>query len=150
MSPEINFDAIPDADSYEPLPDGDYVCYLDTIEEATTKNGNDMWKLTWVIEDGEHAGRKIFDNMVFSERAMRRIKLICSRLGLDTTGTVNLTPDMLAMKRAVVSVMTEEYVNAEGQTRQRNAVPFEGYERIGANDEADPGSDDDDDDIAPF
>ena len=80
--------------------------------------------------EGEHEGRKIFDNMVFSEKALKRVKLICSRLGLDVSGELDLTPDMLKGRACLVTVETQEYVNDEGRNKKRNVVPFAGYERI--------------------
>jgi len=133
--PIIDFDAIPDADDFSPLPNGTYLCILDQVVEATTKDGkNELWKLEWVVISGEYADRKIFDNMVFSEKAMPRVKLICSRLGINTTGQVNLMPDELRGKTARVLVTIEEYTNDKGETRKRNSVPFAGYERINDND----------------
>lgn len=130
--PKVDFAKVDDVDSYSPLPDGSYLCRLTEVETDVTRNGDEMWKLRFTVEDGPHAGRYIFDNMVFSLAAMKRVKLICSRLELDTTGEVDLNPDLVKGRRCVVSVQTEEYVDDNNQTKSRNVVPFAGYEHEAA------------------
>lgn len=127
--PKIDFSKIDEVDDFSPLPDGDYLCKLAEIEEATTQHGDDLWKLRFQVLEGEHARRLIFDNMVFSAAALKRVKLICSRLGLDVSGEVELTPEMLLNKSCILTVTTEAYEDSEGKTKKRNVVPFAGYER---------------------
>jgi len=78
--PVINFSKVDDVQDYSPLPEGKYLCELSEVEETSTQYGDEMWKLKFEVVDGEHIGRYIFDNMVFSEAALKRVKLICSRL----------------------------------------------------------------------
>lgn len=127
MSPQVNFDDVPDPEDFSPVPPGRYECRISDVEEATSKNGNLMWNLTLTIEDGEYYGRRIFDRLVFAEKALPRVKLVCQRLGLDTEGTVDLVPSMLRGKKAIVSVEIETYTNDAGEERKRNVVPFSGY-----------------------
>ena len=127
--PKINFDRVDDIDDFTPLPDDDYLCKLAEIEEASTQGGDELWKLRFEVIEGEYAGRFIFDNMVFSEKALKRAKLICSRLGLNVSGEIDLTPEMLLNKVCILKVTTEEYEDSEGKTKKRNVVPFAGYER---------------------
>ncbi len=87
-----------------------------------------MWGLKFQVSDGEYAGRYIFDNLVFSTGAMKRVKLICSRLGIDVSGKVKLTPELLLGKRVMLTVAIEEYVSEEKGPGKRNSVPFAGYE----------------------
>lgn len=125
--PKVNFANVDDVDDYSPIPDGDYLCRLTEIELDSTRSGDEMWKLRFAVEEGEYAGRLIFDNLVFSAAAMKRVKLICSRLGIDTDGELDLVPDLIRGRRCVITVHTEEYVDAHEQTRRRNVVPFAGY-----------------------
>ena len=81
--PKIDFNNVDDVQGFAPLPDGKYLCRVAEVEEATTQYGDEMWKLRLVVDSGPHRGRYIFDNLVFSAAAMKRVKLICSRLGLD-------------------------------------------------------------------
>ena len=127
--PTIDFNTIDDVQDFTPLPEGTYLCRLADVEEATTQYGDDMWKLRFIVESGEHRGRYIFDNMVFSEAALKRAKLICSRLGLDVSGELDLTPSVITNRTCNVSVNIEEYKDQEGNVKSRNVVPFAGYER---------------------
>jgi len=128
--PTIDFDSIPD-DNGDVLPDGTYLCKLIEVLTGKSSNGNEMWNLTWAVQEGEHANRYIWDRMVFSPKAMSRVKLICSRLGLDTTGVKNLKPGDLKGRNAYVTIETENYESTKtGRTEQRNSVPFDGYGKI--------------------
>jgi len=128
--PQVDFDKIDDPNDFTPLPDGDYDCRLQNIEERTTKSGDEMWGLEFVVTSGQYEGRKIFDNMPFSEKALGRVKLICSRLGLDTSKPMFLRPSMLLDRKCIVTVIQEEYEDENGQKKPRNTVPFAGYTKI--------------------
>ena len=128
--PKIDFANIDDVQDFTPLPDGEYLCRLAEIEEASTYNGDELWKLKFEVTDGEFAGRYIFDNMVFSEAALKRVKLICSRLGIDVSGEIDLTPSMLEGATCYITTEIEEYEDNEGKIKRRNTVPFAGYEHI--------------------
>ena len=129
--PKIDFAKVDDVQDFTPLPAGKYPCRLAEIEEATTHAGDEMWKLRFEVARGEHAGRLVFDNLVFSQAAMKRVKLICSRLGLDVSKELDLKPEMLKGRTANLTVEIEPYEDSEGRTKQRNVVPFAGYERTG-------------------
>lgn len=134
--PKVNFSEIADADSYEPIPDGDYLCMLSDIEEKNTQYGDEMWRMKLkVAEDGEYLNRVVFDNMVFSKAAMKRVKLICSRFGLDTSGEIDLKPEHLIGKQVIVTVITGSYEDDHGVERQRNEVPFAGYKLVGGDED---------------
>ena len=131
--PRIDFNHVDDVQDFAPLPDGKYLCRVSDVEEARTQYGDEMWKLRLAVEAGPHRGRYIFDNMVFSDAAMKRVKLICSRLGLDVSGEIELTPALIRGKNCYVTVETEDYEDHEGTTKRRNVVTFAGYERaVGA------------------
>jgi hypothetical protein len=135
--PKIDFSTIEDAKTFTPVPEGTYLAEVNSVEQTTTGKGNEMWKLKLKILEGEHAGRHLFDNLVFASAAMKRIKLVCSRLGLDTSGELDLTPAMLRGRAALVTVQIEEYVDDDGKERRRNRIPFDGYEAVGNASEED-------------
>jgi hypothetical protein len=130
--PRIDFDNVESPSSFAPVPDGEYSVRVGDIEADFTRAGDEMWKLRLLIESGEHQGRILFDNLVFSPKAMPRVKLVCEACGLDTTGVVDLTPAMLLDKLARVTTYIEEYTDDHGVTKARNRVPFDGYSRIEA------------------
>lgn len=121
--PKINFPEVEDGTGFTPLPPGTYPCILRNIEEKKTRGGDEMWSLQWEVASGEKAGRKIFDNLVFSIAALPRVKLVCKRLGIDTGKEVDLVPSMLMEKAALITVEITEY---EG--KERNQVLFDGVE----------------------
>lgn len=141
--PKVDFSKIDDVQDFSPLPPGKYLCRLAEIEEATTHNNDEMWKLRFQVAEGRYAGRYIFDNLVFSEAALKRAKLICGRLGLDVSGSVDLSPDMLKGHACHVTVEVEDYEDQEGKARKRNVVPFAGYERADRAPEITPNPEED-------
>ena len=134
--PQLNFGEIDDAEDFTPVPIDRYLCRLSEIVERSTKNGDELWSLKWEIITGKYQGRFIFDNLVFSETALKRVKLVCSRLGLDVSGEINLTPDLLTGRQAYLNIEIEQYESEkDGKTKSRNTVPFAGYEHYGGGEE---------------
>lgn len=125
--PKINFATVDSINDFAPLPDGEYVCSLTDIEADVTRAGDPMWKLRWAVTEGEYAGRLLFDNLVFSPKAMPRLKLVCASCGLDVSGELDLEPPMLLDKRARVSVYQDAYIDDHGVTKVRNQIPYDGY-----------------------
>ena len=132
--PKVDFSKIDDVQDFSPLPAGKYPCKLVEVEEARTQYDDEMWKLRFQVASGQYAGRFIFDNLVFSEAALKRAKLICSRLGLDVSKELDLTPELIKGRVAMLTVDIEPYEDAEGRTKQRNVVSFAGYERASESD----------------
>lgn len=122
--PRINWDTVPEAGEFEVIPEGEYHCRLLSAEETTSKNGNEMWNLTWVIIAGEHTNQRIFDRLVFDGgKAQGRVKLLFKRCGAgELTGDMDIDPSMIVGRECMVSVHHEIY---DGTTRSR--VPFAGY-----------------------
>jgi len=150
--PKIDFGHVDDVQDFSPVPAGKYLCRLSGIEEASTQHGDEMWKLRFEVTQGPYAGRLIFDNLVFSEAALKRAKLICSRLGLDVSKELDLTPELIKGRVAMLTVDIEPYEDAEGRTKQRNVVPFAGYERSSESDTPPPAGtgEDDSEEHLPF
>ncbi len=134
--PKLDFSHIDDVQDFSPLPDGKYLCRVAEVEEARTHNDDEMWKLRFQVAEGPYLGRYIFDNMVFSDAALKRVKLICSRLGLDVSGEMDLLPQMLKNRLTRLTVETEEYEDDEGRSKRRNVVPYAGYENAGKAEKA--------------
>lgn len=133
--PKINFADVNAVADFAPLPDGEYLCRLGDIETDVTRAGDPMWKLRWIVEGGEQAGRILFDNLVFSPKAMPRVKLICQSCGLDVSGEIDLEPAMLLEKCARITTYVEEYRDEQGVAKARNRVPFGGYATVAAGDD---------------
>lgn len=128
--PVIDFDQVEDAEDFSPLPPDDYFCRVSDVEETVSQNGNEMWNLTLTVMDGEFGGRKFFDRLVFTPAALKRVKFVVQKLGIDVSGTVELVPDMLTGRQAIVTVQNEPYTDDKGREKVRNSVPFAGYESV--------------------
>jgi hypothetical protein len=133
--PRINFSRVSARSDFAPLPDGEYTCRLGDIEQDTTRAGDPMWKLRWIVEEGEFAGRLLFDNLVFSPRALPRAKLICESCGLNVSGALDLEPPMLLEKRVRIETYVEEYRDESGVAKARNRIPYSGYSPIAKHDD---------------
>lgn len=134
--PKVNFPEVPDVQNFSPLPEGKYLCKLIEITESTTQYDDEMWKLRFKVIEGQYKGRIILDNLVFSEAALKRVKLICSRLGLDTTQEIDVTPGMLLKHKCYIDVEIQDYANEKGEPRKRNKVAFAGYELFEGEEES--------------
>jgi hypothetical protein len=126
---KIPFQKVPDAQDFTPVPDGEYLCRLTSVEESETKEGDGLWKMHFVIDEGEHSGSYIFDNLIFSEKALPRAKHICQELGLDTSGELDLTPAAIMDRKCYLSVTVEAY-EVGGVRKQKNKVLFTGYRAV--------------------
>lgn len=127
--PKLDFSQIEDVQDFAPIPPGKYLCRLVEVEESKTQNDDEMWNVRFEVIEGDQKGRAVFDRLVFSQAAIKRVKLICSRLGLDVSGSLNLTPELVKGKTCYLNVQIEEYLDEEENPKKRNVVPFAGYER---------------------
>lgn len=117
-----------DVQDFTPPPPGDYLVEVEDIQAEETQAGDDMFKMKLKILEGEFEGKFLFDNIVFSEKAMPRAKMIASRFGFDVSKDFELTEDMLIGQRAIVTVdRIESYEKAEGGTGQSARIAFAGY-----------------------
>lgn len=127
--PSVDFSDVDDALDFSPLPPGPYLCRLTAIDDSErTGAGDEMWALRFTVDEGEHEGHYIYDRISFGHKALPRVKLLCSRMGIDISGPLNLTPDLLMGRRVWVTVDIEEYDDQKSKTRrERNKVPFAGF-----------------------
>ena len=52
--------------SFEPLPDGDYDCAIESANSKTSSNGKLMFECKFTVTSGPHNNRKIWNNFVIS------------------------------------------------------------------------------------
>lgn len=114
----------------KPIPEGQYKCKVDKVTLQSTQKGDEMWLLELVVTDGDYAGRKVFDRIVFSAAAYPRAKLVLGRLGQDVSGIWEGEPDCITGVEAFVTVEMKEYQDRDGNTKETNAVAFGGYEAV--------------------
>ena len=148
--PHIDFATVDDVDDFSPVPPDQYPVEPKSVEETSTQAGDAMWRVRLLIVGGPYKGRYIFDNLVFSAAAMKRVKLFCRALGLDVSGEVDLTPDLIIGRACQATVELEDYEDAEGNVRPRNVVPFAGYEEADTADLDEAETEDDGEDNVPW
>lgn len=121
--PTLNFKDVPDAGNFPVIPEGTYRLEVVEIDDtADTRAGEEMWKIRLKVVGGEFKGCMVFDNLVFSPKALGKVKMLCKAVGIDTSGAVNLTPGLILHKQFKASVIVDEY-----QGQSKNKIPFAGY-----------------------
>ena len=108
-----------------------------------------MWNLRFVVKEGDYRGRLIFDRISFGEAALPRVKLLCSALGLDVAGKVDLIPELLIDREVLVTVESQSYMDQDGKEKKSNKVVFAGYSSIENSSSSDTEVPEDEDDV-PF
>jgi hypothetical protein len=100
----FNATKVPPASSFEVLPPGDYIAMITDSENAITRKGGEMLKLTVTIIEGEHKDRKVWanlnlinDNPKAVEIAQRELSAIC-----HATGVMMLTDSAQLHNRPLV------------------------------------------------
>jgi hypothetical protein len=125
--PRVDFPNVDDASDYTVLPEGDYTCMVTEVFDEVSQAGNDMWKLHMRVDKGEYEGRMIFDNLVFTEKALPRVKIFAKACMLDVTKEIDMQPAAVLGKMVMVSVFETSYENASGEKIPTNKVHFAGY-----------------------
>ena len=121
--PKVDFSKLKiEFGDFVPIPPGTHFCSLAVVEEASTENGDEIWKLKFLILEGPYRGRYLFDRMEFNDDGLPHIRFLCSRLGIDAVGEVELTPAMVKGRVCYVFVDTEKYDDLEGNIKARNIV----------------------------
>lgn len=114
---------------FEPLPAGKYLARIEDIDEQTTRRGDPMWRVRFVVTTGVHRGRWIFDRLVFSEPAKERLRLFCEAFGYETDGDIHLNADDFLGKHVFLDVEKAPYTDREGREREGNEVAWDGFHR---------------------
>ena len=126
----IDFSEVVDVEEFVSVPEGTYPCRLCDVHESTTRDGNPRLWFRLVIESGEYAGRlAAVDGISLTPRAMSRVKHVLDKLGVDVSGEVELTRELLDGRRVKAQIVLEEREDpATGKRQIRNRVPYRGYE----------------------
>ena len=78
-----DWDNVQSADDFGiPLPAGKYVCVWRKGELTTSKTGTPSYKLTLEVETGEHAGRKVWNDIWLTPKSRNIAKRDLEKLGI--------------------------------------------------------------------
>lgn len=94
--------------SSNPVPEGEYNVLITRAEDKNSQAGNPMVSVTYTIEDGEFRGRKLFDNLVQTEKALWKTARLCRALGFDMSEGLNFEAHDLLEHRLRVRASIEE------------------------------------------
>jgi len=111
---DLGYDLKDVKDSFEPLPEGQYMCRLDKCTLTQSSTGKPMLKMEWVVIDGEFEGRRIFDNVVIT--VDWKVKQYAELAGI-TEGTAIDTNDFEGIE-ALLGVVQEERSDGQGITNR--------------------------------
>ncbi len=129
---QVDFSKIDDVESFVLIPEGRHLVSIEEVRAGETRTGHMRWALRLAVVDGEFAGRTVaWDGLVWSKRGLPRVKHVLGVLGFDIAGSLEVAPDDLCGRRAIVDFFVEEWENPEtGRRTQRLAVPYLGYEPV--------------------
>ena len=115
----IDFSQVSDEETvFELLNEGKHLLKVVSCESTQSSKGNEMWKI--VFEDKE--GNKVWDNIVYTDKTLNRIKKYFSNLGLDVSGSANYTPDDILGLYMNAEIKIEDYVDKNGNKKQKNTI----------------------------
>lgn len=128
--PRFDARSVDEAGDFTPIPEGTYPCECQSIETKSTKSGDVMWNIKWRVISGEYEGKIFYDNLVFSEAALSRVKLVAKRVALldVDSGPVDFETRHLQDKCAMITVEINEYTNDQGKQVRNNKPTFGGYD----------------------
>lgn len=115
----IDFSQVSDEETvFELLNEGKHLLKVVSCESTQSSKGNEMWKI--VFEDKE--GNKVWDNIVYTDKTLNRVKKYFSNLGLDVTGSADYTPDDIIGLYMNAEIKIEDYVDKNGNKKQKNTI----------------------------
>ncbi len=124
----IDMSEVQDERNYASIPEGVYQLRVGAVRPALARDGSPRWSLKLEVAEGEYAGRvACFDALTWSERGTVRVKLVLAALGFDVSGMVEVEPEDLVGKVAPAQVITERWVDPQGEMEVRNTIPFRGW-----------------------
>src|SRR4051794_1282704 len=71
------------ADEFKPIPAGLYRCRVEEGELSASRAGTPGYKLTFRVLDGEHAGRRVWLDLWFTDKAKDFARRDLQKLGFD-------------------------------------------------------------------
>lgn len=97
-----------------PVPDGEYLLRMSSVEETTSLNDNPMLKCKWMVAEGELEGAgPIYDNVSLTPQALWRFKGLLECIGIQANGKTEIDVSELKGCLVVCEVENETYQGKE-------------------------------------
>ena len=120
---EINVDLsnVPELDA---LPEGEYLVQVAKVDVTDSKRtpGNKNLALEFVVQDGEHHGKKVFDVLSLSDKALWRVRDFVNACGLYP-GPAGFKTEELLGQKLIVGLATEQRMQQDPNSGQLVPVP---------------------------
>lgn len=115
----IDFNKVSDEEqTFELLNEGKHLLKVEKVEEKMSSKGNPYWAITYIDKDQN----KVWDNLAFTEKTLNRVKKCFSNLGLDVNGQFDYNADDLIGLYMNAEVKIEDYVDNNGNKKQKNTI----------------------------
>ncbi len=121
----VDFRGVQESGGFEPLPNGEYLCRVRGAEEKST-----YLQIEFEVLDEGFAGRKVVDRLFPTEKALPRLKMAFSALGVAADGLVEIEPRDLIGREVFLTIAPDSYTDRNGVFRRTNKVAFEGYRAV--------------------
>ena len=111
-------------------PAGKYEVICSNSKKSVSDGGTEYFELQFQITEGAHTGSKFTDKIFLTEKALGRLKLVCSCMGFNTKGITPFPkPEDFLGKFCVVTLEDYKYIRQDGTEANSVKVPFGGYEK---------------------
>ena len=120
--PKVNWNDV--EDSFELIPEGQYIAKIESVEVVQTAKKDEMWKLKLNIEEGDYKDKKLFTNLVFNDGGYGNIKKLYSAI-FGTKLPKNCETSDIIDEKIAVTVVHNKY---NGRTYAN--IPYAGFESV--------------------
>ena len=129
----IDPDAAEPIDDFVVVEDGDYLLRIAEVRENDRSDGRVSWMLRLELVEGPLAGRTaVTDWLNFSDRGMHRVRHVLAAVGFDVSAPLDVAPDDLLGRRAIVRLETQETRRrSDGRPQRRSRVTYDGWAPVG-------------------
>jgi len=123
-----------DVDDFVVVEDGEYRMRVGEVRPVEASGGRAAWMLRMELVDGDLAGRTaVLDWLNFTERGLRRVRMVLAALGFDVTVSMDVEPEELLGREARVRIATQESRReSDGRLLRRSRVAYDGWEAVRA------------------